>query len=178
MAYELFLTTRKPTKIRHAFARNRSADIKLSKTKISKIIQSGESFDFWLGNFGKKGLTNIAIPLARDNLAVLVINLTSNAINKFERKISGKGTIRAGKGFTLFVFNEDMNDIIKIIKSLEDLGVLIDGVTEIVKHEMKKTRRRISQSFVSTFSCLISATSNFFNIKTYKWNRIRMQRMS
>ena len=33
-----------------------------------------------------------------------------------------------------------MNDIIKIIRSLEDSGVLIDGVTETVKHEMKKTR--------------------------------------
>ena len=31
-----------------------------------------------------------------------------------------------------------MNDIIKIIKSLEDSGVLADGVTEIVKHEIKK----------------------------------------
>ena len=31
-----------------------------------------------------------------------------------------------------------MNDIIKIIKSLEDSGVLIDEVTETVKHEMKK----------------------------------------
>ena len=32
-----------------------------------------------------------------------------------------------------------MNDIIKIIKSLEDSGVLIDGVTEAVKQETKKT---------------------------------------
>ena len=31
-----------------------------------------------------------------------------------------------------------MIDIIKIIKSLEDSGVLIDGVTETVKHELKK----------------------------------------
>ena len=30
-----------------------------------------------------------------------------------------------------------MNDIIKIIKSLEDSGVLIDGVTETVKDEIK-----------------------------------------
>ena len=30
-----------------------------------------------------------------------------------------------------------MNDIIKIIKSLQDSGVLIDGVTETVKHEIK-----------------------------------------
>ena len=68
-------------------------------------------------------------------------NLTSNAIIKLERKISGKGAVRTGKGFTLFISNEDMNDIIKIIKSLEDSGVLIDGVTETVKHKIKQTRR-------------------------------------
>ena len=49
--------------------------------------------------------------------------------------------MRAGKGFNLSISNEDMNDIIKIIKSLEDLGVLIDGVTETVKHEIQKRRR-------------------------------------
>ena len=31
-----------------------------------------------------------------------------------------------------------MNDIIKIIKSLEDSSVLIDGVAETVKQEIKK----------------------------------------
>ena len=91
-----------------------------------------------LGNLGKKALTNIALPLATDNLLGLVINLTSNAINKFERKISGKGAVRAGKRFTLFISNGDMNDLIKIIKSSEDSGVLIDGVTETVKYEIKK----------------------------------------
>ena len=35
-----------------------------------------------------------------------------------------------------------MNYIIKIIKSLEDLGILIDGVTETVKHEIKKQEAR------------------------------------
>ena len=33
---------------------------------------------------------------------------------------------------------KDMNDIIKIIKSLEGSGVLIDGITETVKDEIKK----------------------------------------
>ena len=46
--------------------------------------------------------------------------------------------MRAVKWFALFISNEDMNDIIKIIKSLEDLGVLIDLVTETVKHEIRK----------------------------------------
>ena len=43
-----------------------STDIKLNKAQISKIIQSGESFGSWLGNLGKKPLTNIAIPSARE----------------------------------------------------------------------------------------------------------------
>ena len=58
-------------------------------------------------------------------------------------KIKGKEAVRAGKGFTLLISNKDMNDIIKIVKSLKDSGVLIDGVTETVKHEIK-TRRQIS----------------------------------
>ena len=78
-----FLTARRTTKIRNAFANNMSTNIKLNKAQISKIIQPGGSFDSWLANADKKALTNIAILLARDNLRGLVSNLTSNAINKF-----------------------------------------------------------------------------------------------
>ena len=49
------------------------------------------------------------------------------------KKISVKGVVRAEKGFTLIILNEDLNDIIKTIKSLQDAGVLIDGVTETAK---------------------------------------------
>ena len=55
-------------------------------------------------------------------------------------KIREKEAIRAGKGFTLFISNEDVNGIINIIKSLQDSSVLVDGVTETVKKEIKKTR--------------------------------------
>ena len=145
-----------------------STDIKLSKAQMSKIIQSGVSYGSCLGNLGKKALTNIAISLARENLTGLASNLTASAINKFDRKMTEKGAARAEKGFTLLISNENMNNVIKIIKSLEASGVLIDGVTETVKREIKKTRRRISWSFVSTFSRLFSATSNFFSSKKYK----------
>ena len=140
MPHELFLTTRQTTKIRNAFANNMSTDIKLSKVKISKLIQSVISFDPWLGNLEKKTLVNIAFPLARDNLSGLLSYLTSSAKNKFDKKKKWKGAIRAGKGFTLFISNEDINDAIKIIKSLKDLGVLIDGVTETVKQNKKNKR--------------------------------------
>ena len=32
-----------------------------------------------------------------------------------------------------------MNDIIKIINKIQDPSVLIDGVTKIVKHKLRKT---------------------------------------
>ena len=95
-----------------------------SKAQISKLIQLGGSFGPWLARLDKKELTDLAIPLASDNLRGLVSNLGSNAINKFERKINGKRTVREGKGFTLFISNKDMNDIIKIIKSLEVFGCI------------------------------------------------------
>ena len=42
------------TKIRNAFTNNMSIDIKLSKAQISKIIQSGGSLCYWLGNLAKR----------------------------------------------------------------------------------------------------------------------------
>ena len=79
-------------------------------------------------------------------------NLPSSVINKFDRKISGKGAARARKRFVSFISNEDINDIIKTRKPLKDSTVLIDGVTETVKDVIKKTRRWVSWSIARTFS--------------------------
>ena len=155
----------------NAFANNMSTDIKLSIAKLSKMIQLGGFFRGMLISFdkvgkvlGKKKITDLAIPLARENLPGLISNLASNAtlnvIDRFRRKISEKRPVIAEKGFTLFILNEDINDIIRIIKSLEDSSVLIDGVTETVKDE-KKSRKQICWYIVSTFSCFISGTSDF-----------------
>ena len=46
--------------------------------------------------------------------------------------------MRAGKVFILLTSNEDMNDIVKTIKSLEYSNILIVGITETAKHEKKK----------------------------------------
>ena len=40
----------------------------------------------------------------------------------------------------LYLFRVNMNDIIKIVKSLEDSGVLIDGVTKAVKDKIKNKK--------------------------------------
>ena len=50
--------------------------------------------------------------------------------------------MRAGKRFTLFISNKNMNDIIKIMKSIENSDALIDGVTETVKHEKKNKKKQ------------------------------------
>ena len=39
---------------------------------------------------------------------------------------------------TLIISNEEMIDIMKIIKSLEESGLLIKGVSETIKNEAKK----------------------------------------
>ena len=46
---------------------------------------------------------------------------------------NGAGVVRAGQEITLVIMNEDMDDIIRIIKSLENSEVLIDGVSETCK---------------------------------------------
>ena len=54
---------------------------------------------------------------------------TDAAINK---KILGSGTT------TLIVSNDEMNEILKIVKSLEDSGVLLKGISETIKNEPKE----------------------------------------
>ena len=57
---------------------------------------------------------------------------TDAAINK---KIFG-----SGNHATLIISNDDMQDRLKIVKSLEDSGLLLDGITETVKNEVKEQK--------------------------------------
>ena len=44
----------------------------------------------------------------------------------------GRSIVRAEKGIILIISNEDMDDVIRIIKSLENWGVLSYGVGDAV----------------------------------------------
>ena len=116
-------------------------DIKLSKAQFIKIFQSGgflgKTLCKIIGNLGKKTLLEFAVPLAVDVLSKLANKATLSILGKVEKNICGKGFLRARKGFTLFTSNEGLNDIVKIVKSLEKSGLLINGPTETVKHEIK-----------------------------------------
>ena len=54
--HELLLTNRQVANLHKAFANNSSADIKLSKTQLSKMIQSGGFLDRLLNPLIKTGL--------------------------------------------------------------------------------------------------------------------------
>ena len=46
-----------------------------------------------------------------------------------------------GSGFaTLIISNEEMNDIMKIVKSLEESRLLIKGVSETTKNKVKNKK--------------------------------------
>ena len=60
-------------------------------------------------------------------------------MQKFKKKC-GSGTT------VLIITNEEMEDIMKVIKSLKELGLLMKGISETIKYEAKnKTKRRTSQ---------------------------------
>ena len=55
------------------------------------------------------------------------------------KKILGPGNHPSSA--TLIISNDEMEDIIKIAKSLEDFGLLLKGVTETVQNEVKEQKR-------------------------------------
>ena len=91
LPHELLLTTRERTKLRNAFNYNTSADIKLSKVQISKIIQFGEFLRSLLNKLAGP-LMKVAVPLAKNILAPLGITAAASAIDaRIQKKIHGSG---------------------------------------------------------------------------------------
>ena len=134
--HELLLTDRKISSIRKAFSNNSSANIKFSKTQLSKMIQSGEFLGKLLGPLLKTGLPlikNVIKPLAKSVLIPLGLTAAASAADAgIHKKILG-----SGNNTTLIISNKDMEDLIKIVKSLEDSWLLLKGVTESVQNEVK-----------------------------------------
>ena len=111
-----------------------SADIKLSKAQIIKIIQSGGFLGSLLSKLADP-LMKVAVPLAKNILAPLGVTAAVSAIDAgIQKKIHGSGTT------TLIISNEEMNDIIKIIQSLEDSNILLKGVTSTINNEAKERK--------------------------------------
>ena len=82
----------------------------------------------------------VALPLAKNVLAPLGLTAAMSVIDgSIQKKIHGSGATK-GAGVKLIIEQEDMNDIIKIIKALENSGVLLKGVSKTIKNETKEQR--------------------------------------
>ena len=92
LPHELLLTTRQKTMQKNAFNNNMSTDLKFSKAQISKIIQSGG----FLGSLLRKlagPLMKVAVPFAKNILALLAITAAASAIDAgIQKKIHCSGT--------------------------------------------------------------------------------------
>ena len=135
--HELLITGRQVSSTRKAFSNNSSLYIKFSKTQLSKMIHSGGFLGKLLGSLLKTGLPLIKItPLAKSVLIPLGLTAAESAADAgIQKKILGSGNTT-----TLIISNKDMEDLIKIVKSLEDSGLLLKGVTESVQNEVKEQK--------------------------------------
>ena len=76
----------------------------------------------------------VALPLAKNVLAPLGLTAAMSANDgSIQKKIHGSG-------IKLIIEQEDMNDIMKIIKAVENSGILLKGVSKTIKNETKEQR--------------------------------------
>ena len=90
----------------------------------------------------------VAIPLAKNVLAPLGITAAASGIDaRIQKKIHGSVTT------TLMISNKEMNNIMKIVQTLEDSNILLKRVTKTIKKRNKRTKRRIFKYAVGYFRC-------------------------
>ena len=122
--YKLSLTNRQLANLRKAFPNYSLTDIKLSKTLLSKMIQSGGFLGRLLGPLLKRELPliqNVIKPLAKSVLIPLGLTAAASAADTgIHKKILASGNNNPSST-TLIISNNEMEDIIKIVKSLKIL---------------------------------------------------------
>ena len=85
-------------------------------------------------------LMKVAIPLAKNVFAPLGITAAASAIDAgIQKKIQ-----------TLITSNEEMNDIMKIVQTLEDSNILLKGVTKTIKNETKDQKEGFLSMLLGT----------------------------
>ena len=133
---KLLLTDRQVASLRKSFANDSSADIKLSKTQLSKMRVSGGFLSRLLGPLLKTGLpliTNVIKPLSKSVLIPLGLTAAASAADTgIHKKILGSGNTTLS--------NDEIEYIIEIVKSLQDSGLLLEEVTKMVQGEVKEQK--------------------------------------
>ena len=116
------------------------------------MIQSGGFLGRLLGPLLKTGLPlikHVIKPLAKSVLIPLGLTATADAADAgIHKKNLRSGHNRPSPSAshihpssrTLIISNNEMEDIIKIVKSLDDSGLLLKGVTETVQNDVKEQK--------------------------------------
>ena len=87
----------------------------------------------------------VAVPNAKNILAPLGIIAAVSAIDAgIQKKIHGSGTT------TLTISNEEMNDIQKIVHTLEDSNILLKGITKTIENKTKEQKRGFLSMLLGT----------------------------
>ena len=138
------MTNTQVSRLHKAFANNSSANIKLSKTQLHKIGQSGGSLGRLLRPLlGIAFNRNVLKPLAKSILISLGLTAAASATDTaIHKKIleSGACPLDLAKQTTLVIPNEKMNDIMKIVKSLEESRFFNKSVSKTIGNEAKEQK--------------------------------------
>ena len=137
--HELLLSNRQFSNLHKCFANNRSASIKLSKTQLFKIVQSCGFFGTPLNPLPKTGLPlmkNVTQQLAKSVLISLGLTAPASIADSGIHKT----ILNSGTG-NLIISNDEMEDIMKIVKSLENSFLLLKGVSKTIQNEAQKQKR-------------------------------------
>ena len=90
-------------------------------------------------------MNNVLKPLAKSALISFGLTAAAAATDAaIHKKIFGSGIT------TLIILNEEINDIMKIVKSFEESGLLIKGVSETIKIEAKEQKGRFLSMLLGT----------------------------
>ena len=133
----MLLTNTQVSRLRKAFVNNTSANIKLSKTQLHKIEQLGGFLGRVIGSLLKTGLPltkNVLKPLAKSVLIPFGLTATSTTDAAIHKKMFGSVTTK------LIISNEEMNDIMKMVKSLQEPGLLIKRISKTINNEAKEQK--------------------------------------
>ena len=124
--HKLLTTNRQVSSFCKTFANDLSANRKLSKTQLSEIIQSGEflgRLPVRLMKVSLPSLKNLNTPLTKSVSNTLGLTAAAAAADTdFEKKVLESAAAK------LEIWNEQIEDIIKIAKSLEGSHLLIKDV--------------------------------------------------
>ena len=132
----MLLTNTQVLRPRKAFANGSPAN-KLSKTQLQNIGQSGGFSARLLGPVLKSVfplIGNVLRPLAKSVLMPLGLAAAPATDAAIRKKKFGSGMT------ALIISNEEMNDTMKIVKSLEESSLLMKDVSKTIKIEAKNKK--------------------------------------